>query len=70
MAGFSIFFLALELWDRKSKREGQGEDGGIAAAGENRGRGVAESRNRKPSIQTVFSGQRRSKLPVLPTGQA
>jgi hypothetical protein len=68
--GFSIFFLALELWDRKSKREGQGKDSGTAAAGENSGRGVAESRNRKSSFQTMFSGQKRSKLPGLPPVQA
>lgn len=70
MAGFSIFFLALELWDRKSKKEGQGKDGSTSAAGENSERGAAESRNRKSSFQTMFSGQRRSKLPGLPTMQA
>jgi hypothetical protein len=70
VAGFSIFFLPLELWDRKSKREGQGKDGGTAAAGETDGRGVAESRNRKSFFQTMFSGQRRSKAPGLPAVQA
>jgi hypothetical protein len=70
VAVFSIFFLALELWDRKSKQAGQGKDGGTAVAGGNRGRGAAESRNGKLSLQTIFSEQRRSKAPGLPTVQA
>ena len=70
MAGFSIFFLALELWDQKSKQGAQGKDGGTAAAGENSGRGGPESKNGKSSFQAIFSGQRRSKAPGLPTVQA
>jgi hypothetical protein len=60
VAGFSLWFLALELWDRRCKPDSGAEEGGAAAGRENGGAGATGRRKEKSTFKVRFLRRKRS----------